>query len=752
MDREARGSGDVLHGKVSNIAAADVLSVAPRRNVRCLKLLDNNLWVCSDDGIGFLYGGVYFPIDDLPMNNSVEKIFLDLEGNLWFTSSRQGLMKIVRNRFDLLGDFTPRVVNTVLKNNGLYYVGTDTGLIVLDEDKANVDNAATALLGTTRIRSVQTDRAGHLWFGTGSKGVVCYDPESDTTVSYSTENGLSHKHARVMTELSDGRIAVATKGGVNVIENGVVTASYGNQEGIHNLEILCVEEGPDGAIYAGSDGDGIYVIHKGHVGRIGRVDGLASEVIMRIKKDPVDPSLYWIVTGNSIAYMKDGKATPVTGFPYANNFDLYFDAFGRVWVLSGNGIYVVKKSVMLQNGRIDYDFYDTSDGLPAPATANSYSFLDTDGTLYIAGSQVGSTNINDDYDYAKDVLLSMPYVLADDLCIPVKDGKVTVPASCKKLTICAYAFTYSLNNPHLTYQLEGFDEEATTLLRREMRPAVYTNLPGGEYKFALSVLNTMTGETDNSLVVTIVKQKNIYEQAWFWVLIGLAVVGSIILVVVLIFRKKTANLLKKQAQDKELINEMTSAFASCIDLKDPYTNGHSHRVAKITAMIAEKMGLDKEVVEKYHQIALLHDIGKIAIPDNILNKPGRLTDEEFAVMKKHSERGYEILKEVKIAPDLALGAGYHHERQDGRGYPNGITKEEIPFVAQIIAVADTFDAMYSNRPYRKTMPLEAVVAELKRVSGTQLNPEVVATLLSLIEEGAFTEENRNETPAKKNLN
>ena len=132
-----------------------------------------------------------------------------------------------------------------------------------------------------------------------------------------------------------------------------------------------------------------------------------------------------------------------------------------------------------------------------------------------------------------------------------------------------------------------------------------------------------------------------------------------------------------------------------------------------------------------------HDIGKITVPDEILHKPSRLSDEEFDVMKRHTTNGSEILQAIEIAPELALGAEYHHERIDGRGYPTGRKGDEIPQVAQIIAVADTFDAMYSTRPYRKQMPIEEVVEELKRVSGTQLNPRYVNALVELIGEGAL---------------
>ena len=142
-------------------------------------------------------------------------------------------------------------------------------------------------------------------------------------------------------------------------------------------------------------------------------------------------------------------------------------------------------------------------------------------------------------------------------------------------------------------------------------------------------------------------------------------------------------------------------------------------------------------IKKYYNIALLHDIGKIAIPPEVLNKPGQLTDEEFNIIKSHAARGYKVLKDISIMPELAIGAGAHHERPDGKGYPKGLKGDEIPRVAQIIAVADTFDAMYSDRPYRKRMNFEKAVSIIKEVSGTQLQSDVVDAFLRLVDKGEF---------------
>ena len=144
---------------------------------------------------------------------------------------------------------------------------------------------------------------------------------------------------------------------------------------------------------------------------------------------------------------------------------------------------------------------------------------------------------------------------------------------------------------------------------------------------------------------------------------------------------------------------------------------------------------ESEKAEKYYRIALLHDIGKIGVPDEVLNKHGKLTDEEFEMIKSHTTKGYEAQKDISVMPELATGARSHHERPDGKGYPNHLKGDEIPRVAKVIAVADTFDAMYSTRSYRARMNFDKAVEIIRNAAGTQLDPEVVEAFLRLAERG-----------------
>lgn len=199
------------------------------------------------------------------------------------------------------------------------------------------------------------------------------------------------------------------------------------------------------------------------------------------------------------------------------------------------------------------------------------------------------------------------------------------------------------------------------------------------------------------------------------------------------------------------INKMTlqtiNAIASTIDAKDEYTNGHSGRVADYSCEIARELGLSEEECRNIHSVALLHDIGKIGIPDSILNKPGRLTEEEYHMMRQHAAIGGEILKDVNILPGLEAGARYHHERYDGRGYPEGLKGDRIPLIARIIAVADAYDAMTSNRVYRNRLTHDRVIEELHNGSGTQFDPVVLSAMFKLIDRKVIPEkEGTKETP------
>jgi HD-GYP domain-containing protein (c-di-GMP phosphodiesterase class II) len=176
-----------------------------------------------------------------------------------------------------------------------------------------------------------------------------------------------------------------------------------------------------------------------------------------------------------------------------------------------------------------------------------------------------------------------------------------------------------------------------------------------------------------------------------------------------------------------LLHSLTSA----VDAKDAYTCGHSERVALLSRTLAISAGLTEHQVERIYMAGLLHDVGKIGVPEAVLQKAGKLTDEEFAEIKKHPAIGARILEDVKQVADLLPGVLHHHERYDGKGYPVGLSGENIPLMGRIICLADCFDAMTSSRTYRKAMPLEAALTEIRRCAGTQFDPQLAEVFLGI---------------------
>lgn len=730
-------------------------------SINSIEIFNGSMYVCTDKGIGYFNDYDFIPINDIPMNTSVENMMADYNHNLWFVSSQQGVMKVVDNQFsDIFNKYgiSNGVVYATCVYDDSLYIGTkNSGLVVIKGGKVlkqlpvkygDDDFDLIGLFSGSRIRSIDVDRNGTVWFSTfGDHGLVGYKNGRIRKIR-STE-GLPSDRIRNVFERPDGALMVSCTGGLAVIEEGSVTRVYGQKDGITNDEILSSSVMDNGDMVIGTDGGGIYVINDSGVKCINVDSGLSSDVVMRVKKDRTR-DIMWFVTSNSIGYLTDNyEVKTVSNFPYLNNFDLYQNSNDEMWVLSSNGIYVARTEDVLSGKPFNYLYYGIYNGLPGIATSNSYSALTKDGFLYIAcTSGVTRVNIDKSVDTVDSVKAAVPFVEADGVMIyPKADGSFSVGANIKKLTVYSYVFNYSLINPEITYKLEGFDNTAVTVLRSNLQPVDYTNLRGGRYYFNMKIVDPHNGQS-NELNVVIFKQKHFYEYMWFNITIAILAVAAVYIILKKYTDRRTAKLISKNNEQKKLIREVVEAFARVIDMKDKYTRGHSIRVAHYTAIIAKEMGCDEDTVEKYYNIGLLHDIGKIGIDDEVLNKPGKLNDDEYATIQSHSALGFDTLKDISIMPDLAIGAGAHHERPDGKGYPNGLKGGDIPEVARIIAVADTFDAMYSNRPYRNRMPFAKVLKIIKEIRGTQLDADVVDAFLRLVDQGMFKAPDDDSWPEK----
>ena len=349
--------------------------------------------------------------------------------------------------------------------------------------------------------------------------------------------------------------------------------------------------------------------------------------------------------------------------------------------------------------------------------------------------------------------------------------EIIIPQDFSQLDIAFGILSFASSNSDLYYYLEGYDTKPIHVEGKQNHEMHYSTLPGGKYVFHV-LARSRDNSYQNEMSAAFRKPKTLAEETWARILFVLVGGGILIYLTYLFTKKRNEKKLaeaKKEAETANHIAELEAKHAKAeqeraeaaeakrrleeeftertiltisntIDAKDRSTNGHSHRVAQYTVEIGKMEKLSTDELRELYYAALLHDIGKIAIPDNILNKPSKLTDEEYGIIKSHTSRGANILNQIKNQR-LADGAHYHHERYDGKGYPEGLAGEAIPRYGRMIAVADVVDAMYSARVYKSGINMDVVIAELRKCAGTQLDPKYAADMVEILEEGFVADEN-----------
>ena len=242
-------------------------------------------------------------------------------------------------------------------------------------------------------------------------------------------------------------------------------------------------------------------------------------------------------------------------------------------------------------------------------------------------------------------------------------------------------------------------------------------------------------------VVMVVQNTLLFSELTMQMCIGIIVSALVFLCIALFLVISAKNIRKfqrKERESRERLDELNTniirALAYTIDAKDRYTSGHSQRVADYALAIAKRMGKTEEEQKIIYYAGLLHDIGKIRVPEELINKPGGLTEDEFNQIRVHPVSGYHILKDIHEDIRIAYGAKYHHERYDGKGYPNALEGENIPEIARIIGVADSYDAMASDRRYRDALPQEVIRSEFEKGRGTQFDKEIADIMIQMIDE------------------
>lgn len=711
-------------------------------NSLCLQEDSGELFVCADDGIGLIDGsGNFSAISTGTFTNSIETMTKDYQGNLWFASSRLGLLRLASSGVEdlfLRAGIPEAVVNSVARFQGDLYCGTDTGLVIVD-DENNIEkkSALTEALSGIRIRSLYP-QGNFLWIATDGKGTAKAAADGSLTF-YDGDTGAFGKKSRVAIGVTDG-VAAGGNGGLTIFKNDGSLLTIPFAEGA--ARVLCLSETGDGTLLAGTDGDGIAVIENGAVTRyITTKDGLSSNIILKI---PVDGRDVYAVTSNGLCF-RDGANSfrYISNFPYSNNYDIAF-LDGKAYISGSAGIYVANTArLKADTSDMVTGLLDAGWGFTAGFTANAWNFIDSEGRYYLSSNRgVYCFDTGSDDGNYRTYRIHIPKVWIDGVSYSIENGSTfSLPRDTGKLTIRPEIINFSVRNPYVRYRMDGLEEGYTEVPMSELSEVTYTGLTSGDYTFRLQVLASDRSGILEQVSTTFVREPALYDSRGFLIYFFGIAGASIAWFTWLIVRTQLGQTMKVQMQAVEMAreqvrmsNETILTIAHTIDARDPNTSRHSERVAEYAVKIAEKMDFSPEECENLRKAALVHDIGKVGIPDAILNKTVRLTDDEYDIMKTHVTKGAEILKNFTGIDHVVDAALYHHERYDGHGYARGLKGEEIPIYGRIIGVADAFDNMMT-RVRRGQIDVEYVLEELVRNSGTQFDPEIADIMIALVING-----------------
>ena len=701
----------------------------------------DNMWIATDSGIAIYHGEktTFYDQSNGLCDEKISKITEDREGNIWIATDRGGIQKLSQTKFKTTPIET--TINAIYADSfrNVFWLAGDNGLYCYKNGNL-IQNEITTLCKNIRIRHVSQTESGSLLISSYDKiGQLKIDLNGKVTSWTKANGGITGNKVRVALESKSGDLYIGTTNGLSVIDKKTGSPKfYTKESGIQNDYIMCLYEDINGDIWCGTDGGGIFILHDGEIVKsFNHEDGLAGNVIFKICS--LKQGEIWICTGTGVSRYKNGEFfnfNASKGMGTDSVFQLILDYTNKVWCTSNKGIFSVKLDELedVADGikpRVHAKFFGSSDGIiSGGVTSTSLSAKDEKGRIWF--TLIDGIAMYDPVKYASNTkapIIHIQEVNVDSATIVPGEDVIVIPPQGKRLSIKYTGLSFvSSEQVQFKYKLEGFDKDYSDWTFD--RSVSYTNLKPGSYKFSVIAQNSDEVQSEPSEKLLVIKKPAIWQRVWFWFLIILSVGG----ITVLFVRHRINKIQNEKERIKKLYSEITQAFTGTIDAKDKYTRGHSNRVANYSKMIAQRMGKSKEEQEQIYMTAVLHDIGKIGIPDSIINKPGKLTDEEYEIIKQHPKIGSEILTNITSMKEIYKGARWHHERFDGTGYPDSLKGYDIPECARIIGVADAYDAMTSNRSYRNYLSQDYVRAEIIKGKGTQFDPDIAQIMISIIDE------------------
>ena len=705
------------------------------------------IWLLAQNGIGFLdHNEIFQHVGNPNGVGFYTGIWQDYQRGYWITASRGGIVNLSPSVFtrvsELMGIADTGTVNAVVFHDGLMYIGTNLGLVIMDE-QGNLVHTEFSDIFQTRVRGIFSDSAGNIWLCTYSElGVVRYTPATRTYRTWTPADGMATDRTRLVQELSNGVIAVGTATGINFIKgDNVVTVNeaFGTDAFIQLPEIMVLSMvyTSDSTLFIGTDGDGIYAINRYGTVRFREQDGLTGGVVLRMLYNERENGV-WVGAAPGLCFIdSSGQVHVIDKVPPHTFLDIlqYRD---DLILLTSSAIMRTNAALLLDaDAPFAYSVVNRASGLTAGINANSWNLITEDGRLFFCTDRGVKIFSLERYFTPFIPYPGVASIEVDGTLHANLNERVFLPRDAYRITIELSLLSFGfMGDAVLRYMLVGQDSEPFTLVRGDNMNISYTNLRGGEYTL-LVWTEDFYGNTGRLIEISIFKELGFFEHAVVWLAIAVLTLSLIMLIVTAIIRYRSRQFLEKQREYRTIISQALTAVTNAIDAKDSYTSGHSARVAVYAVEIAQRMNMGKDFIENLYYIGLLHDVGKIGIPNEILNKPSKLTQEEYEIIKQHTVIGYDILKGITAIHNLTSGAVEHHERWDGGGYLRGIAGKGISLEARIIAAADTYDAMSSDRAYRKALSKEAIMKEFKACAGKQFDQQIAGIVIQMIEQGYF---------------
>lgn len=700
-----------------------------------------NFHIISDSGWGILYAdGEYICMEPSGLNG-LTAFYCDFQGNYWLGTAQNGAMRRTEGccqNWNVLRGTPEFSATAVLLDADLLYAGTRTGLQIFREKTGErIENAFTKAAAGQSIHTLYADREGCIW-AAGDAWLGCLTSAGAVQV-FSVQDGLPRQRINVLLQTENGDLAVGTDDGLCFVRDGKIIYRAGMSDGVLG-RITALLQTADGGLLIGTDGNGVFYMYAdGSVDAYSTEDGFPAGCVSSIVRDPENSRRIWFSIGSEIVY-QDGfqPAIRFTGLPLSGEIaDLFFIG-DRLWAVTTNGAASVLRTDMFsKRGVLRHETLGRRHGILGAIGAESQNFA-AGNLLYLC--TVNGLNVVDTTAHQTETpppRIRFLTAASGRRSFPLQSQTV-ITGQETDVRFSFSALTYSaLNDFTLEYRLVGLETAFTRLEPAAVNQVAYNRLPKGTYTLEVRAVlpnGTVLGDTAS---VTVVKEASLAEDSAFWWIVTTAAIGLVAVAVLLITAVRRWTLKRRQRRYRDITLQAFSAIANAVDAKDAYTRGHSDRVAKYAVEIARRYGLRPVKIADLYYSALLHDIGKIGIPDRILKKPDSLTPEEYEVIKTHTTIGAGIVKDITAIPHIARGIRDHHERYDGGGYPRGLRGNAISLEGRIIGIADAYDAMASARGYSAPCSPDYIRQEIEAGKGRQFDPKIADILLEMMADGSM---------------